>query len=136
MSAGSTGAPRPTSASPNYWNTRGGRGRPKLKLMGSLRGAGTLVWADGEAAATYELDVFGAGAALSVSGSLEGDFAALVPAPPPPPEAGEEPAEAAPPAARLRLDGGRELSVTLVSLDPGGAEIEAQLGAGDADLLS
>jgi hypothetical protein len=129
MAAKSDDTPKAAPA-PVYWSARGSmRGRPKLKLLGSLRGAGAMLWSGGEIAVAYELDIFGSGEARSASGALEGDFSVL-----PPPA---EDAPDAPPVtgARLRLDGGRELAIDLTSLEPDLAEVEAHLTAKDADLL-
>lgn len=127
MAAKSDDTPKAAPA-PVYWSARGSmRGRPKLKLLGSLRGAGAMLWSGGEIPVAYELDIFGSGEARSASGALEGDFSVL------PPPADDD----APPVtgARLRLDGGRELAIDLTSLEPDLAEVEAHLTTKDADLL-
>ena len=105
------------------------RGRPRLKLLGALRGAGTLVWPGGSIEAAYELDIFGSGDARSASGNLEGDFSA-VPAPDP-----DDPDTAPITGARLRLDGGHEIAIEITALEPDVVEFEAQLTAADAGLL-
>ncbi|HEX5378332.1 MAG TPA: hypothetical protein VFW47_07140 [Phenylobacterium sp.] len=95
---------------------------PRLKLLKSLRGEGVLVWSGGSIPVAYELDVFGNGDHRTASGHLEGDFAAL-----------NTEDEATPlPAARLRLDGGREIEIDLSSADVSSAEFDAKPQASDA----
>ena len=91
---------------------RRGRGAPAMKFLGSLGGQGVLVSAAGEAPVAYQLDVFEGGAGRSGSGSVDGAM---------PPASDEGAAE-----ARLRLADGRELAVTLGSMDEGGALFEAR----------
>ena len=62
-------APKAAAPAPVYWSARGARrGQPRLKLLGSLRGSGTLLWSGGTIPASYELDVFGSGEALLATG--------------------------------------------------------------------
>ena len=91
---------------------RRGRGAPAMKFLGSLRGQGVLLSEGGEAPVAYQLDVFEGGAGRSGSGSVDGAM---------PPASEDGAAE-----ARLRLADGRELAVTLGSMDEGGALFEAR----------
>ncbi|MDP8916412.1 MAG: hypothetical protein M3M95_04260 [Pseudomonadota bacterium] len=91
---------------------RGRRG-PVLKFLGSLRGDGLLLSAAGQAAVAYQLDVFEGPAERTASGTLDG----VVPS-----ALWEEEA----PAARLRLDDGRELTVALQAIDEQGAMFDAR----------
>jgi hypothetical protein len=138
MGASSKGAPEPktdpaprrTSPAPVSWSARGNmRGRARLKLLGSLRGAGALVWSGGVIPAAYELDVFAGGETRSASGNLEGDLSAL------PTQAPDAPDATLLSGVRLRLADGRELAVDLVSLEADFAEFEARLTAADTDLV-
>ncbi len=91
---------------------RRGRGAPAMKFLGSLRGQGLLLSTAGEAPVAYQLDVFEGGAGRSGSGSVDGAM---------PPASDEGTAE-----ARLRLSDGRELAISLQSMDEGGALFESR----------
>ena len=125
MDGTSEGAQRPKPKTPaprGNWH-----GRARMKLIGVLRGDGHLVWPDLVLPVSYELDIFDMGAMRSVSGSLEGDFAALL--------ADQESDSAQKPGARLRLSDDRELAVDLIALEPFTAAIEAQGVAVDGLLV-
>ncbi|HEY1562311.1 MAG TPA: hypothetical protein VGF71_15700 [Caulobacteraceae bacterium] len=116
----------PKSENPKRWSAQAGRrGRSPLRLLGALRGVGTLIWEGGEGEVSYELDVFGAGDVHSANGAVEGDVVAGIPA--------DEDGDAAPIAARLRLPDDREIALDIMRLDPPLAEVE--IGAGDAAKL-
>ena len=103
-----------TSTAPAKTSTqnggRRGRGAPAMKFLGSLRGEGVLLLEAGEAAVHYQLDVFEGGIGRSGSGAVDGDM-----------PAGAEDGE-----ARLRMADGREIAVTLQSLDEAGASFETR----------
>ena len=92
------------------------RNRAPLRLLSSLRGAGTLIWNGRSVAAAYELDVFAVGDAHLATGTLEGDFS------------GGMPDEGAPPAddARLTLSDGRQFEVEIVHVEVDAVEFEAR----------
>ena len=116
--------PKATAAAPP--KRRGGTwGRTRLTLVGSLRGAGILVWSGGAIPAAYGLDIFANGDHRTASGSLEGDFAALATAH----AALEEPAT----DVVLKLEDGRELAVDLIDLEPDVSDFEA---VGDLSTLA
>jgi hypothetical protein len=120
--------PRRESQAPRSWGGRGrGRDQGRLTLLGALRGDGVLIWTGGSLPVAYELDVFGRGPVRTASGTLAGDFAALVP-----PDDAEAPDV---PDARLRLSDGRELDIDLTSLETNDADFEARGGSAPADLL-
>ncbi|HEY1880730.1 MAG TPA: hypothetical protein VGG68_12435 [Caulobacteraceae bacterium] len=128
MSKGAQDPAKPDAKpeNPKRWSAQAGRrGRPPLRLLGALRGVGTLIWEGGEGEVSYELDVFGAGDAYTANGALEGDVVAKLA-----PEAEEETAVL---AARLRLPDDREIAVDILRLDPPLAEVE--VGASDAAKL-
>jgi len=105
-------SPRP--ASPNF---RGGskNGNP-LRLLGALRGSGTLSWSGGVVSVDYELDLFARGEVRTTSGHLEGMLLA----------AGiDVPDDQPPEAARLCLSEGSELDIQLVVVSASEAEFEA-----------
>ena len=113
--------PRPETPAPpakprggSSWGARSfNRDSAKLKLVGSLRGEGLLVLADGAIPARYELDIYArGGGARSASGHLEGDFAGF--------------ADGDAPAARLRLSDGVEFEIDLTDLEPDLAEFETR----------
>ncbi len=92
---------------------RGARwARAKLKLIGSLRGAGALVWSGGAVPAAYEIDLFANGEQRSASGNLEGDFASLAAIDP------------QPEGLSLRLQDGREVPIDIAELEPDFAEFD------------
>ncbi len=97
---------------------RGSRGFAPLKLLGSLRGEGRVVWTGGEAVASYELDVYSRGADHTAGGHLEGDFAKL--------EAASEAAGGSLADVMLRLSDGREIDIELASLDAEAADFDAR----------
>jgi hypothetical protein len=88
-----------------------GAGRSAVKLEGSLRGTGLLIWQERQFAVSYQLDVFRSDTMRIGSGTLDGDLAPL---------AGE-------PAVRalLRLSDGFEIQATLSEADEHGAMFEA-----------
>lgn len=86
--------------------------RAKLKLVGSLRGSGALVWSGGDVPAAYEIDLFANGDQRSASGNIEGDFARI---------AAIEPQ---PEGLRLRLQDGREVPIDVAELEPDFAEFD------------
>jgi hypothetical protein len=86
--------------------------RAKLKLIGSLRGAGALVWSGGAIPAAYEIDLFANGDQRSASGNLEGDFAKLAVLDP------------APEGLLLRLQDGREVAIDIAEIEPDFAEFD------------
>ncbi len=86
------------------------RGGP-LRLLKSLRGAGTLLW--GRRAArevSYCIDLYGQGGFLSGDGDVRGDLADLV---------GKAPSN-----VRLRLASGEETQVALGEVEADSASIE------------
>ena len=118
--------PDPKSENPKRWSSQAGRrGRSPLRLLGALRGVGTLIWEGGEGEVNYELDVFGAGDVHSANGAVEGEVVAGIPA--------DEEDGAAPITARLRLPDNREITLDILRLDPPLAEVE--VGASDAAKL-
>jgi hypothetical protein len=96
---------------------RNPRNSAPLRLISALRGQGTLTWSGGSVSAAYELDLFDRGAVHLASGNLEGDFSSLM--------AKDDGAAAQAGGGRLRLDDGREVDIVLISLDPAGADFEA-----------
>lgn len=88
---------------------RGAKGGP-LRLSFTLRGDGALL-AAGAIPVRYQIDVFRRGASEIASGELEGRMASL---------RGRQG------AARLRLEGGGEIGITL-------SHVEADLAAFDVD---
>jgi hypothetical protein len=96
------------------WGARSSnRDGGKLKLMGSLRGAGLLTLADQSIPAAYELDIYArSGATRSASGHLEGAFAALV--------------DGEARTGRLRLSDGVEFDIELTDLESDLAEFETR----------
>ena len=114
------------SQSNRLW--RSGRGA-QTKLVGALRGTGALVWSGGAITATYELDVFARGLVRTVSGQLEGDFAALV-------DQAADDAGEPPFGSRLRLEDGREIDIDLVSLESDTAEFDACDPSAGATILA
>ena len=128
MSKGALSPDKPDSKSgnPKPWSAQSGRrGRPPLRLLGALRGAGTLIWEGGEGEVSYELDVFGSGDVYTANGALEGDVVTTIPS--------DEDGETAVITARLRLPDDREIAVNILRLDPPLAEVE--VGASDAAKL-
>lgn len=75
-----------------------------------MRGEGALLWDTGQRPVSYRIDLYERGAVRSSSGDVRGDLSALV----------DEP----PSHARLRLDGGREVEVTLLETEADVARIE------------
>jgi hypothetical protein len=90
------------------------RSRTPLKLTRTLRGHGRLFAAAGEAEVDYVIDVYEGRNQQSGSGELEGGLEGF----------GDE----SPTSARLRLEDGGELQVTLSDVGPEGATIEAASG--------
>lgn len=84
------------------------RGRTSLKLLTSLRGAGSLRWVSGAVQVTYQLDLYERRNGRVASGSIDGDLAVL----------GEET------AARLQLAGGMVLPITLLQVEEDNAMFE------------
>jgi hypothetical protein len=110
------------------WGTqRRPQDRAPLRLLGALRGDGTLIWPGGSIAVAYELDLFGRGPARQASGNLEGDFSTLCPI---------QPDDALPEGVRLRLDDGVELTIELTALGADEAAFEASDPAVSALKLS
>lgn len=102
---------------PGAWSqNRKGQDRGPLRHLGSLRGAGTLIWSGGSAAVDYELDMFSRGANQSASGNLEGDLSVLLE------QAPED--SPLPHEVYLRLDDGREGRIDLVALEAESAEFD------------
>ncbi|HEX7761186.1 MAG TPA: hypothetical protein VF459_16890 [Caulobacteraceae bacterium] len=87
--------------------------RAKLKLIGSLRGAGSLIWSGGATPAAYEIDLFANGDQRSASGNLEGAFAVLA--------AGDPASE----DLLLKLQDGREVAIQVAEFEPDFAEFES-----------
>lgn len=72
----------------------------QMKLRGSLRGLGALVWDAQEHPVSYRIDLYAQGEQRSGNGDIEGDLGPFVDAPP----AG----------LRLKLDDGREVEVSQI----------------------
>jgi len=115
-------APPPGRTPPKMTNARF-RGGAATKLLGTLRGSGTLIGGPGPVAVSYSLDVYESRQMRSGNGTLDGDFAAMVP-PEDAPEPAEDDAPVAEPAYRLRLSDGGELGVSLTNIEADGAEFE------------
>jgi hypothetical protein len=98
------------------WRQR--RGSSKLRLLGTFRGDGELVWAGGRTPVAYALDLFGAGEMRSANGSLEGDFSSLERT-----DAGSLPSK----ALRLRLADGLEIPIDVTSRQHQLVEFDADL---------
>jgi hypothetical protein len=120
MSDNADGPPKPPAKPGKAPRAFGGAGRgfSRLKLLGSLRGEGRVIWKGGEAVAAYELDLYSRGADHTAGGHLEGDFAKL--------EAASEAADGSLAGVKLRLSAGREIGIDLASLDAEAADFDAQ----------
>jgi hypothetical protein len=94
----------------------GHRGKRPLKYLRAMRGEGLLQAAGREAPVSYQLDVYSDGERTIGNGSVDGDFAGLA-----------EGLEGG--AARLTLDDGVQLAVTLDNVEDDGADIEIQFPA-------
>ncbi|HZZ89730.1 MAG TPA: hypothetical protein VFE13_15490 [Caulobacteraceae bacterium] len=82
-----------------------------LKLLGSLRGEGELLWgASGSRPVTYAIDVYSQGSARTASGDVRGDLAVLV--------------ARAPANLRLRFSDGTESPVSLGDVEADTATVE------------
>ena len=96
---------------PGFAARKGQRGYAPMKFLGSLRGAGTLELDGVESPVAYQLDLYDAGGAgRTASGVVEGAL----------PNAAEGG------SARLQLDGGGSVDVTLQEIDPEGAVFEVR----------
>ena len=91
--------------------SKGQRGYSPIRFLGSLRGEGALVAGRRRTPVTYQLDQYEGSAGLTGNGALEGPL-------------GE--AAAAGDQARLRLDDGREVEVTLQETEADGAVFETR----------
>jgi hypothetical protein len=121
-----TDTPQPPAGRPRSGSTSRGRWRSWLKLVGSRRGQGAIVWSGPPIPAAYELDVFAAATTCSIQGALEGDFAPLL---------AEADADQPPHGVRLRLDDGREIAIDIVELEAGYADVTAVATPEDAAAL-
>jgi hypothetical protein len=90
--------------------SKGQRGYSPVRFLGSLRGEGTLAVSGRRRAVTYQLDQYENSAGRTGSGALEGSLGSAA--------AGDQ--------ARLRLEDGREVDVTLQETDADGAIFETR----------
>lgn len=89
------------------------RGKRPLKHLKAMRGDGTLVTEGRKTPVGYQLDLYADGDRTTGSGSVDGDFVGLAESL----EGGE---------ARLTLDDGSQMTVTLENVEDDGAEFEIQ----------
>jgi len=83
----------------------------RLRLIGTLRGQGTLLWGkSGSRGVSYALDLYGQGPMRSGNGDVRGDLALLV--------------ERVPANVRLRLEDGVEVEISLSDIEAETAVIE------------
>ena len=98
---------------PGFAARKGQRGYTPLKFLGSLRGNGTLESDGATSPVAYQLDLYDTGSAgRTASGVVEGDLS----------NAGEGG------SARLRLEGGGSVEITLQETDAEGAVFEVRGG--------
>ena len=98
-------APAPKPFASAFTRSKGQRGYSPIRFLGSLRGQGTLAVSGRRRAVTYQLDQYENSAGRTGSGALEGSLGSAA--------AGDQ--------ARLRLEDGREVDVTLQETDADGA---------------
>ena len=91
--------------------SKGQRGYTAIKFLGSLRGEGTLTASGRRIPVTYQLDQYEGAAGRTGNGAFEGHLG-------PKAVPGDQ--------ARLRLDDGREVEVTLQETDADGAVFETR----------
>ena len=128
VSQAKTGSNPKANAQAGAWGAHGkARGGQPLRLLGSLRGEGALVWSGGSILADYELDLFSRGPVIVASGNLEGDFSSLLP--------DDENPLVLTDGSRLRLMDGRVLKIGLVTLESGSADFDAYGASINAGLL-
>ena len=84
------------------------RGVKSLKLISSVRGAGTFHTADAEVAVRYQMDTFDEKYRRTISGSLEGDVSFAEDRTP----------------GRLKLASGEEIDIVLIKPDQDGADFQ------------
>ena len=82
-----------------------------MKLLGSLRGQGSLSWDDESAPVRYQLDVYEGRDRRTGSGALDGELKRL---------------EGREGTVRLRLEDGFELDIALLQIDIDGAMFETR----------
>ena len=102
-------APSPQPFTPSH-RSKGQRGYTAIKFLGSLRGEGSLAAAGRRIPVTYQLDQYEGAAGRTGNGALEGRLGDAA--------AGDQ--------ARLRLEDGREVEVTLQETDVEGAVFETR----------
>ena len=105
--------PIPTNA-PAYvpaQRSKGQRGYTPIKFLGSLRGEGALLTGRRRTPVTYQLDQYESASGRTGNGALDGPLG-------PKAGAGDQ--------ARLRLEDGREVEITLQETDGDGAVFETR----------
>lgn len=96
---------------PGFAARKGQRGYTPMKFLGALRGAGKLEFDGVVSPVAYQLDLYDTGSAgRSGSGVVEGDLSSAV-------EGG---------SARLRLEAGGAVDITLQEIDAEGAVFEVR----------
>ena len=105
--AATASAPRPFVPA---HRSKGQRGYSPIRFVGSLRGEGTLAVSGRRRPVTYELDQYESASGRTANGALEGPLGSA--------RAGDQ--------ARLRLEDGREVDVTLQETDAQGAVFETR----------